>query len=287
MNPGDLRRYVNRARREVAMRTQCLRIVPPTSAPIEEIQVTNPGSGYTDPVVTISAPDLPGGKLLNPNGAQATATAQLIGGQISNISVTFGGDGYALPTVRITDPTGHGATAIAKTSPISTFNQNQEQYKFSDFPISTFPGIGAVFSVLDVSILYNNLRYTLLQYPFSQYQAFVRQYPFQFSYVPVAYTIFQQGQGGSILAYPFPSQQYPFEPDCLCYPSDLVTDSDFEALPEPWTEAVPYLAAQYTFQELQAFNTARYWADQYQQWITRYSMYARPRMGISPYGRAY
>lgn len=285
MNPEDLRRYINRARREIAMRSQCLRIVPPTSGPVEEVQVVNPGSGYTNPTVVISAPDLPNGKTPYPNGAQATAVAQQIGGRISNVSMTFGGSGYAVPSATITDPTGHGATLTVKTSAISTFNPNQERYNFADFPISTFPGIKSVLSVLDVSILYNNLRYTLLRYSFSEYQAFIRQYAFQFSYVPVAYTIFNDGAAGSILAYPFPSQQYPFEPDCLCIPQDLVADQDFEAIPEPWVEGVPYLAAAYAYQELQSFNNARFYMEFFEKSTLRYSVYARPRMIGSPYGR--
>lgn len=285
MSPEDLRRYVNRARREIAMRSQCLRLVPPTSGQIEEIQVTAPGSGYTNPTVVVSAPDLPNGQTPYPNGAQATATAQIIGGQVTSIGVDFGGSGYAQPTVTITDPHGTGATAVAITSPISTFNANQERYNFADFPITTFPGIKSVLAVLDVSILYNNLRYTLLRYSFSEYQAFVRQYPFQFSYVPVAYCIVNDGSTGAILAYPFPSQQYPFEPDCLCIPTDLQTDQDFEAIPEPWSEGVPMLAAHYAFAELQSYNNARWWLDQWKTWTLGYSVYARPRMIGSPYGR--
>ena len=285
LNPDDLVRYVNRARREVAMRSQCLRRVPPIAGTVEEVQVTNPGSGYTNPTVTITAPDQPLGFLLYPSGAQATAVATLIGGRVSNIGVTFGGSGYRAPKVTITDPTGTGATAVAITSPISTFNPNQESYLFSDFPIKSFPGIKSVFAVLDVNILYNNLRYTLLRYPFSQYQAFIRQYPFQFSYVPVAYTQFNDGEAGSIMVYPFPSQTYPFEPDCLCLPSDLLSDQDYEALPGPWTDGVPYLAAAFAYQELQSFNNARYWMEMFEKFALRYSTYARPRMIMSPYGR--
>lgn len=287
MNPADLIRYVNRARREIAMRSQCLRLVPPTSGSVLEIKVTNAGSGYTAPVVTISAPDLPNGQALYPNGAQATAVAQQIGGQISNAGVTFGGSGYALPTATISDPTGSGATLVCSTTPISTFNENQESYRFADFPVSTFPGIRSVFAVLDVSILYNNLRYTLLRFSFSDYQAFIRQYPFQFSYVPVAYCIQQDGVNGNILAYPFPSQQYAFEPDCLCLPIDLQTDRDYEAIGDPWTEGIPYLAAMFCYQELQNFNSARYYGDLFKEFSLRYATYARPRMISSPYGRAY
>lgn len=284
-NPEDIRRYVNRARREIAMRTQCIRRVPPIAGSIETIQLTAGGTGYTDPTVVISAPDQPNGEALYPNGAQATATAQRIGGVITNISVGFGGSGYRQPTVTITDPTGTGATATAQTTPVMTTNANQERYNFADFPISGFPGVRSVLSVLDCSILYNNLRYTLIRFAFSEYQAFIRNYPFQYSYVPVAYTQLGDGTQGSLLFYPFPSQEYAIEPDCLCLPIDLRTDEDFEAIGEPWSEGVPYLAAAYAYEEAQAFNNARYWHDRLKEMMPRYTTYARPRMIGSPYGR--
>lgn len=285
-NTDDLTRYINRARREIAMRTQCIRNVPPTSGAIEEIQVTNPGTGYTNPTVIVSGPDLPNGALPYPAGAQATADAQIVNGGIGNISVSFGGNGYFQPTVAISDPTGHGATAVAITSPINILNPSQERYNFTDFPIDSIPGVSAVFAVLNVSILYNNLRYRLIYYPFSQYQAFIRNYPFQYSYVPVVYTQLQDGVQGSLLFYPFPSQQYVFEPDCLFLPIDLGSDSDYEAIGYPWQDSIAYLAAAYAFEEAQAYNNARYWLDIFKEQVNRHSIYARPGMTINPYGRA-
>jgi len=57
--PFTLINYINRARREVAMRSQCLRILPPISGGVETITVTAPGSGYTNPTVTVTAPTRP------------------------------------------------------------------------------------------------------------------------------------------------------------------------------------------------------------------------------------
>lgn len=284
-NPTDLVAYINRARREVAMRTQCIRRIPPISGSITNIVVTDGGSGYTAPTVSISAPDQPNGEALYPNGAQATATAQQIGGVISNVSLTFGGSGYRQPTATISDPTGTGAELTVTTTPLMTTVANQERYNFADFPIGEFPGVKAVFAVLDCSILYNNLRYTLIRYAFSEYQAYIRNYPFQYSYVPIAYTQLGDGAGGSLLMYPFPSEGYAIEPDCLCLPVDLTSDQDIEAITEPWTDAVPLLAAAYAYQEAQAFNNARFYLDQYREWVNRYTVYARPRMIGSPYGR--
>src|SRR6266851_8810952 len=119
INPADLISYVNRGRREVAMRTQCIRRIPPISAPITAIDVSAFGNGYTNPAVVISGPDSPGGMILNPGGAQATALAQVIGNQIAGVQVTYGGDGYFKPTATVSDPTGFGATLVCTVAGIN------------------------------------------------------------------------------------------------------------------------------------------------------------------------
>lgn len=286
LNTDDIVHYINRARRDLALRTQSIRRLPPVSGSIVTIQVATPGSGYTNPQVSITAPDFPDGQKLYPAGAQAIATAQQIGGQLSNISVDFGGFGYFQPAVMITDPTGSGATATAQVSPIMTVNPFQEIYNFSDFPLSTFPGIASVFAIFSGSIIFNNFRYMLLNYPWTQYQALVRSYPQQYYYVPTVMSQYGQGSGGSIYMYPLPNALYQWEADCLCLPSDLEDDEDFEALPDPWTDAVPYFAAQMCYLELQNFNYARAMMELYQQMTSRYSAGARPRLLINPYGRA-
>ena len=85
INPADLVTYCNRARREVAMRAQAIRILTPISGQIVSAIVTNPGSGYTNPTVVISAPDFPAGTSPYPQGLQATGLATLHAGAISGV----------------------------------------------------------------------------------------------------------------------------------------------------------------------------------------------------------
>ena len=281
----DLEIYVNRARRDIALRTQCIRRVPPIAGPIVAIHVTNPGSGYTNPTVVITPPDFAPGTAPYPPGAQATAVAQQIAGQISNISVVFGGDGYFQPTVTINDPHGTGAAAAAQTVPLNVTSFGQEVYNFSDFPMSTFPGVGSPFAVLSVAMIYNGYRYTLLNYPFTIYQGFVRNYPQQYDYVPTIYSQYGQGAGGSLYMYPIANQTYQFEVDCLCLPMDLQDDGTYEALPDPWCDAVPYFAAHLAYLEIQNFNAARGMLDLFDRQVGRYSAGARTRYLGNPYGR--
>lgn len=73
------------------------------------LTVTAPGSAYTTPSVTISAPQTPG-------GIQATATATVVGGEIVGFTVTNPGSGYTTATATITDSAGSGATATVQVA---------------------------------------------------------------------------------------------------------------------------------------------------------------------------
>lgn len=282
---GDLTNYINTARREIARQSQCLRALTPISGSVTQITVTNPGTGYTNPTVTISYPDFPNGLPPSPNGRQATATAETWNGGVSTINVVDGGSGYFQPIVTINDPTGTGATATVALSPFNVLNEGQEVYNFSDVDLSMFPGYGEIYMVKSVSLIYANYRYSLPCYDFSTYQARIRQYPFQYQYVPTVCAQYGQGASGSLYFYPLPSQVYQMEWDCFCTPQDLESDQDVEALPDPWSEGVVYFAAYLGYMSLQNLNSARAQLELFNLFINRYGTQARPGRAVNPYGR--
>lgn len=285
VDPYDLIDYCNRARREVAMRAQCLRILTPISGGLVGASVSVGGFSYTNPTVSITAPDFPSGNLPFPNGAQATGNAVQIGGTISAVNIDYGGAGYFMPEITINDPTGQGAEIVPLLSYINQTNLGQEVYPFSSVDLSSFPGVDSIFSIKSVSFIYANYRYSLPCYSFSVYQASIRSYPFQYQWVPTVCSQFGQGTNGSFFMYPIPSEPYQMEWDSLCLPSDLTSDQDFEALPKPWTEAVPYFMAHLSFLELQNMNYATGYLKLFDEFVNRYSTYARPGRATTPYGR--
>ena len=283
---GNLTDYINQARREIAMRAQCIRVVPPISGSIVGWTITNQGSGYSNsPTLTITPPDFPSGMQPSPSGAQAMANCIVSGGKIVSIFSSFGGYGYFQPVMTITDATGKNATATPIMSPLALVTLGREQYNFSDFDLSTFPGVKEIYYVRSVSIIYSNYRYSLPCYAFSVYQGYVRQFPSQYQYVPTMCSQFGQGAAGSLFFYPLPSQSYQVELDCCVIPSDLTDDQSVEALPDPWTDAVPFYAAMLSFQELQNLNAARFYEDQFNRRCLGYSNYARAGRVINIYGR--
>lgn len=282
---GNLVSYVNRARREIAGRTQCCRVLTPISGQCVSATVTNGGHSYTNPTVTITPPDFPSGKPPKPLGAQATALPIVQGGVITAVDIQYGGDGYFQPQATVTDSTGSGATVTVAISKINQLNPGQEQYSFADIDVSMVPGADVVHSIRGVSVIYANYRYSLPMYSFSTYQAMIRQYPFQYQYVPTFCSQFGQGAGGSFFAYPLPSQIYQWEFDCLVLPQDLIDDLSVELIPKPWQDSVPYFAAHLAFLELQNLNAGKFYLDLYEKMVLNYSQYARVGRVVNPYGR--
>lgn len=286
LNVDDLIDYVNAARREVSNRSHCVRILPPISGSISSVSITAGGSGYTaSPTVTFSTPGFPSGLPTNPNGVTATLGVTVAGGVITATTITQHGAGYFEPIITITDATGTGATLTPTVGGLNVLNQGQEVYNFSDVPLTNFPGIDSIIGVQSVSIIYSNYRYSLPMYSFSVYQAMIRNFPFQYQYVPSFFAQYGQGNSGSLYFYPLPSQTYQMDWDCYCQPSDLVTDLSIELIPQPWQDAVPYFAAYLAFNELQNFNAAKYYETQFNNFLIRYSNYARPGRAVNPYGR--
>jgi hypothetical protein len=287
-NPDDLLSYINRARREVAGRTQCIRRLTPISGQVIDGTVVTGGSGYVNPIATITTPDFPSGVLPSPGGRQATAGVSMNGGVVTDVTINDGGDGYFAPQVTITDASGPGtgATATLSISPINTLNLNQEVYPFSQIYLGNWPGVDTIHAIKSASVIYANYRYMLPMYDFSTYQSQVRQYPFQYTYVPTFCSQYGQGNGGSFYAYPLPSQTYQWEFDCFCLPSDMTLDNSIpEVIPQPWTDAVPYFAAGLAYAELQNLNFAKFYFEEFDKRTLGYSSYARPGRAVNRYGR--
>jgi hypothetical protein len=286
-NPADLLEYINLARREVAGRTQSVRRLTPISGQVVAAVVKNGGSGYTNPQAVITTPDWPSGAPPNPNGRQAAANVTQAGGVITGVDIIDGGDGYFQPQITFTDGAGTGAVATLTVSPINLLNGGQEVYNFSDINTDIWAGVDVVHAIKSVSIVYAQYRYSVPIYSFSTYQAMIRNYSTAtYQYIPSFGAQYGQGAGGSFYLYPPPNATYQLEFDCFCLPEDMRLDNSIsEVIPQPWTDAVKYMAAQLAFMELGNYNAARFYEDQFDKRTLGYSTQARPGRATNMYGR--
>lgn len=86
-------------------------------------------------------------------------------------------------------------------------------------------------------------------------------------------------RSGSLYIDPIPDLAYNLLVDCVCYPIALAADSDPEAIPYLWTDAVPYFAAYLALlsaQTGQRTQQAQGMMQLYQQFVQRARSYATP-----------
>lgn len=253
-SPLNLTSIINTARNKVALKGQCIRVLPPSSSSVATFTKVAGGSGYTsNPTITVSGPDVP-------NSTQATATAVVSGGVITAINIAIAGNGYVnTPTVTITDTTGVGAsyTASLLFTPMTT-TSNQEVYNFSAFNslVARTSGVATIQEVLSVSVSYGTKKPSLRYLPFAQFQAYCRIFNNTQQNYPSFWSQYSKGANGSIYVFEVPTGTYQMEWDCACLPIALATDSDPEAIPYPWTDAVQYYAAHLCYEYAQRSDDA-------------------------------
>ena len=64
-----------------------------------------------------------------------------------------------------------------------------------------------------------------------------------YEYIPCVWAQVGQGTSGNAWMFPIPNSQYFTLWDCVCVPAPLTNNESIEAIPVPWTRAVPYYAA--------------------------------------------
>lgn len=271
-SPLNLTAIINQSRHKVALMGQCVRFIIPSSSGIGNISLTSAGTGYTTtPTLTVSGPDLP-------NGVSATLGCSVSGGSIASVGVGNYGSGYVnIPTVTVSGGGGSGGiitvTSLTPT-PLTTF-QGQELYAFSDanalFAGINSQGIASIQALFSVAVSQGNIKPLLLYMPFTEFQAYCRVFEGTTQNYPRVWTQYGQGAMGSIYLFPVPSGTYSMDWDCVCIPADLASDSDPEAIPYPWTEAVPYYAAMLCYEYAQRNDDA----DKMQSKFTQKMMEAR------------
>lgn len=165
------------------------------------------------------------------------------------------------------------ANCVRSQSPISTI-VGQAQYSFANIALGT-PAVTGIESVMNVS----NIRYGVgtgtrwietQPWPwFSYYHLNDPTYgtpdangvvggpPKVWSQYSQGGAAGQTGSGasGSFYINPLPDDVYVLTCDCICLPQTLAVDGDVEAIPYPWTDCVPFLAAWYAL--LSAQTNAR------------------------------
>ena len=151
---------------------------------------------------------------------------------------------------------------------------NQNVYPFSG--IGSIPsGVAAILNVRMVSITNSGVTTQLNVDPWEWFNSyFLCQAPS--ASAPTDWAQFGQGTAGTLYLGPTPNGVFTINVDCVCQPSDLVTDSSVEALPFPWTDAVPFYAAYLAYMSAQKSEHAANMFVLYEKYVQRARSMATP-----------
>lgn len=266
--------YINEARGQIAAESQSVRVLPPSTNGISSITVNTGGTYSGTPTVAITG-----------NGSGATATAVMAGNAVSSITVTAAGTKYD-NTTTVSFTGGGQSVAATATANINCLNTvaNQEVYTFA--AANTYArltsGVDSILFVESVAVSWGALKPMLDQWNWNDLQAYVRSYPI-IAGQPAMWAQFGQGEGGSMYIQPVPTTALPMDWNCICTPIDLVDDSTAEAIPYPWTDAVPYFAAYLAFMNSRRPEEARNMFDIFTNRMMRARSFSEPTFVPSYY----
>ena len=220
----QMTRWINEARRLLAMRTGCIRrLIAGQSA--------------------FGAGDQAG--IAIPGGVQPGAVPQAFnyglggvagGGFSSGFSSGFSGGGsFASPVA--------GATL----GPMTTI-QGVERYPFVGFfnPYlrQQHAGCDKVNDVISLAVSWGGVsKPTLFWMPWDEFQAYCRAYALLNTAYPAVWSVMNDGTMGEVWLFPIPSQANDLEADVTCLPINLNSDNDFDAIPESFSDTVKFGAA--------------------------------------------
>ncbi len=207
-------------------------------------------------------------RLLHDPGGRVWPQADVI----DNINIARGQIAAETNCVRVVPPSGLGQvqTVIA-----------QEVYPFTAFNpfVALTSGVASIVAVNSISVVWGSTRPTLRFRPWGGFQAQLRAIQTAAPGPPSYWSQFSFGASGSVYLWPVPSQVQAMDWDCVCEPTALNQDSDPDAIPYPWVDAVPYYAAYLCYSNMQRVQEAQATFQVYSMFVKRASAYAqKPRI---------
>lgn len=248
----QLDRYINEARRQLSMDTGCLRTLQTvyftqnveaySFGSVTGATITAPGSAYTTPTVSFSG----GG------GTGVAATLGVSSGAVTSISFTNFGSGYTSAPAATVNPVGGGSGA---TVAVGVINVN-------------------TYDILDVNIIYGNLRYSTIWYPWSIFSRRVRGYT-TVQQRPVSWATYGVAQ---MYLGPLPDQTYQAEIDSIILPTDI-SGSTVDPIPPVVQDPIKFYSAYLAKYNAQQFGEAATFRQAYTQRLLEVAQPYTRRMG--------
>jgi hypothetical protein len=157
-----------------------------------------------------------------------------------------------------------GAIFNATTNAFMTI-PGVERYPYQGFVnpflTSQYAGIAGVIDTITCAVCWGGSngspRPALAFIPWEELQAYARAYATLVTSYPYWWSVYNDGEAGELWLFPVPSFAMEMELDVFCMPSDLNTDSDYDAIPDGFKNAIKFGAASLAFQSTFRYGQAQ------------------------------
>ena len=168
---------------------------------------------------------------------------------------------------------------IAMEGTIATVS-SQRGYNFSGISSFTPGNASAVTGPLHVESLAVTVtggKQKIWPRPYAYFENYYLSQPSPVNGTPLRWAQLYQGNQGTFVLDPPPDQIYTLTARMFMLPITLASDSDPEAIPYPWTDAIPYYAAYLALLSAQSpsrISDAQRYFNVYSEYVTRARQYA-------------
>lgn len=166
-----------------------------------------------------------------------------------------------------------GEHGCVNTIATASLTQGTPTLNMSSITFSSSTGIGSVLAINQIWLSFGNINGFRLEsrsWPYFSLYSYLSDPDTNFGQ-PNMYSDYGNGVNSVIYFSPIPDQPYSINLDVTCQTIDLVTDATVDAIPYPWSDCVPFLAA---FYALLAAQSAARQADANRMY-ERYQVFAK------------
>lgn len=136
-----------------------------------------------------------------------------------------------------------GYPRVLVTTLTTTGGQETYPITLANAAVAAVSGVASPFGFWGISVAEGNYMIALGRKDFPSFTADDRILNGTLQNYPVKFATYGRGSQQVAYMFPVPAASYAMWWDLACIPINLASDGDPEALPEPWTEIVPFKAA--------------------------------------------
>ena len=164
---------------------------------------------------------------------------------------------------------------------------DQETYALSlaNAAVAATSGVASPYGIIGIAVAQGSYMVSLGRKDFPSFTADDRILNGTLQNYPVKFSTYNRGSTQVAYMFPVPAAVYAMWWDVACTPINLVADTDPEALPLPWTEIVPFLAARYAVISQQRWADAQGFAEEGERMMLEASQSEMPFMRPDWYPR--